>query len=54
METAGNRKGERERETAMLWEVYRREPLNERQRKRPIDSQMGYGESVAAGIKERV
>lgn len=52
METAGNRK--RERETAMLWEVYRREPLNERQRKRPIDSQMGYGESVAAGIKKRL
>lgn len=50
----GNRRKQKERETAMLWEVYRREPLNERQKKRPIDSQMGYGESVAAGIKERV
>lgn len=50
----GNRRKQKERETVMLWEVYRREPLNERQRKRPIDSQMGYGESVAAGIKERV
>ncbi len=50
----GNRQKQKERKTALLWEVYRREPLNERQRKRQIDSQMGYGESMAAGIKERV
>lgn len=50
----GNWRKQKERETALLWEVYWREPLNERQRKRPIDSQMGYGESVAARIKERV
>lgn len=50
----GNRWKQKERKTALLWEVYRREPLNERQRKRQIYSQMGYGESMAAGIKELV